>query len=188
MAVATLEALGIPAAVLAMDGRVRAANALLETVTNQLMPAAFGVIRIAHAPAHTLFQEAVSQARRIEGVVRSIPIPASEEKPALIVHVLPLRRSAYDVFSGSDVLVAVSEIALGDKGPPVNLLIGLFDLSPAEARLASALATGKSLQQAAGLLGIQTTTARAYLAEVFRKTGTHRQGELVALLRGLRTR
>lgn len=186
MAVGTLEALGIPAAVLAGDGRVRASNALLETVADQLMPAAFGSITLAANPANDLFQKAISLARTADGSVRSIPVPAKDERAPIIVHVLPLRRSAYDIFSGSDVLVAVSEIAL-DKGPPVNLLIGLFDLSPAEARLAAALVAGNSLKQAAGLQKIQTTTARAYLSEVFRKTGTHGQSQLIALLKGARS-
>jgi DNA-binding CsgD family transcriptional regulator/PAS domain-containing protein len=65
-------------------------------------------------------------------------------------------------------------------------LRGMFDLTPAEARIAAALAAGRSLQQAAEANGIQISTARSYLEATFRKTGTHRQGELIALLTGTR--
>jgi DNA-binding CsgD family transcriptional regulator len=57
-----------------------------------------------------------------------------------------------------------------------------FGLTPAEARLASIIAKGRSPEQAAGTLGISPGTARNHLKEIFGKTDTHRQSELVALL------
>jgi DNA-binding CsgD family transcriptional regulator/PAS domain-containing protein len=57
-----------------------------------------------------------------------------------------------------------------------------FDLTTAEARLAAALAAGDDLKAVADRLGIRYSTARARLAEIFRKTATRRQGELVSLL------
>jgi DNA-binding CsgD family transcriptional regulator len=39
------------------------------------------------------------------------------------------------------------------------------------------------LQAAAVLQGIQVTTARAYLGQIFRKTGTNQQSQLASLLR-----
>jgi DNA-binding CsgD family transcriptional regulator len=57
-----------------------------------------------------------------------------------------------------------------------------YDLTPAEARLAAALAEGESLEEAAGLLGITRNTARTHLKRIFAKTGTNRQGALVRLL------
>ncbi|WP_094891903.1 helix-turn-helix transcriptional regulator [Bradyrhizobium amphicarpaeae] len=185
--VSTLEALGIPAAVMALTGRVRASNPLFETVSDRLRPAAFGGIALVHASADALFQEAVTNARRSDGPVRSIPIPAVDGRSAIIVHVLPLLRSAYDIFSGSDVLVAVTEAVRDAPGPSTSLLSGLFDLTAAEARLSSSLAAGKTLQQAAELQGIRISTARAYLAQVFHKTGTQQQSQLVALLKGTQT-
>jgi DNA-binding CsgD family transcriptional regulator len=40
------------------------------------------------------------------------------------------------------------------------------------------------LQPAADLQGIRVATARVYLSDVFHKTGTHQQSQLVALLKG----
>jgi DNA-binding CsgD family transcriptional regulator/PAS domain-containing protein len=65
---------------------------------------------------------------------------------------------------------------------PVDHLRWLFGLTGAEARLAASLATGCSLAEHAGRAGISIETARSQLKQVFAKTDTHRQAELVALL------
>jgi DNA-binding CsgD family transcriptional regulator len=67
--------------------------------------------------------------------------------------------------------------------PLSRSLPGLFKLSRTESLIAAALAQGKRLQDVAEERGIQVKTARGYLEAIFRKTGTHRQSELVALLR-----
>lgn len=63
-------------------------------------------------------------------------------------------------------------------------LAHLFDLTPAEAALASELAKGLTLDDAAAALDISRNTARSQLQAVFRKTGVSRQSELVLLLLG----
>jgi len=60
--------------------------------------------------------------------------------------------------------------------------MGLFDLTPAEARLAVALSTGQSLKQAAEAQEVKLKTSRSYLERIFAKTGVHQQSELVSLL------
>ena len=57
-----------------------------------------------------------------------------------------------------------------------------FRLTPAEARLADRLLQEESLEAAASTLGVAYHTARNVLNSIFLKTGTHRQGQLVALL------
>ncbi len=66
--------------------------------------------------------------------------------------------------------------------PRPEALQECFDLTPAEARLAVLLANGGDLRAAAQELGITYGTARARLTQLFGKTGTGRQGELVSLL------
>jgi DNA-binding CsgD family transcriptional regulator/PAS domain-containing protein len=62
----------------------------------------------------------------------------------------------------------------------------VFGLTPAETKIAASLAAGLTLQQAAENSAIRINTARWYLEEVFRKTQTNRQGQLIALLARLR--
>jgi DNA-binding CsgD family transcriptional regulator/PAS domain-containing protein len=59
----------------------------------------------------------------------------------------------------------------------------IFDFTPAEARLAAALASGIALKDAALHQGIRFSTARSYLEAIFRKTRTNQQSQLVALLK-----
>jgi DNA-binding CsgD family transcriptional regulator len=65
---------------------------------------------------------------------------------------------------------------------PGYLLQAAFALTEAEARLAALLASGEELRSAAAKLGITYGTARTRLAEIFQKTETRRQGELIKLL------
>ena len=58
----------------------------------------------------------------------------------------------------------------------------MFDLSPAEARLARLLADGLSMEDVALQLGVRRTTVRSQLQSIFAKTGTNRQGDLVRLV------
>lgn len=57
-----------------------------------------------------------------------------------------------------------------------------FGLTPAETRLASQIASGRSLKDASAAFGIGIGTARNQLKSVFQKTGVHRQTELVAMI------
>jgi len=58
----------------------------------------------------------------------------------------------------------------------------LFGLTPAEARLASLLANGLSVEDAAVQLGVTRNTVRTQLQAVFAKTRTRRQGDLIRLI------
>lgn len=63
-------------------------------------------------------------------------------------------------------------------------LAQLFGLTPAEAGVAQALAHGDAPEDIAAALDVSVHTVKTHLQRLFRKTGTRRQGELVALLHG----
>ncbi len=64
----------------------------------------------------------------------------------------------------------------------VQLMGKLYDLSPAELRVATALLAGKSPGDYASEAGLTLHTVRSQLKNLFSKTYTRRQSELVALL------
>jgi DNA-binding CsgD family transcriptional regulator len=64
------------------------------------------------------------------------------------------------------------------------LVAAAYDLTPAEARVAVAMAQGSSPALIAGERGVSINTIRTQLQIVFQKTSTTRQGELVSLLAG----
>ncbi len=182
--VASLEAAGLPAAALSADGRALAVNPAFERASDLLLPGAFGKIVIAAPAAQALFEKAIEEAQRAAApVVRSIPVAVGTHRatPA-VLHLVPVRGAAHDVFSGAALLLIATSFGTGAALPDMPLLHGLFDLTPREAQLCAALATGHSLKAAAATLGMNFSTARAHLEHIFSKTGTHRQAELVLLL------
>jgi DNA-binding CsgD family transcriptional regulator len=68
------------------------------------------------------------------------------------------------------------------RRPPLQSIQAAFGFTPAEARLAAILSTGADLRVAADELRITYGTARARLAQIYLKTDTRRQGELIHLL------
>jgi len=64
---------------------------------------------------------------------------------------------------------------------PEMTLRSAFRLTEAEARVATQLALGNSLESVADQFGIAKETARSQLKSIFAKTGVHRQAELVVV-------
>ena len=77
---------------------------------------------------------------------------------------------------------AAAPAAESAAAPGLIRLRAEFGLTKAEARLASYLADGASLASMAQAFDVKLTTIRSQLQQVFAKTGTSRQAELVALL------
>jgi DNA-binding CsgD family transcriptional regulator len=61
----------------------------------------------------------------------------------------------------------------------------LFDLTPAEARVARSLAAGNTIDEIAAGATVSANTVRAQVRGILEKTGLHRQVEVVALLGGI---
>lgn len=80
----------------------------------------------------------------------------------------------------------VAGIFIGQQEVEVStvepVIAGLYGLTPAESRLAAMLMWGKSLSDVSGELQITRETARTHLRNIFAKTQTNRQSELVRLL------
>lgn len=70
----------------------------------------------------------------------------------------------------------------GDRLASAETIATLLELSPTEAKLARALANGLTLEDAAESLSVTLNTARTYLKQVFLKTSTNRQPDLVRLV------
>jgi DNA-binding NarL/FixJ family response regulator len=77
--------------------------------------------------------------------------------------------------------IRLSQQASG-KGVDAEALSSSFGLTPAEARVAAALTQGKQLAQIAADFAVSRTTVAFHMRNIFQKTGTSRQAELVALL------
>lgn len=183
-AVTSLEAVGMPAAVISANGRVLASNALLEG-TAAIRSAAFDRIRLSAPASDAKLAEAV-EALFLDRVSasRSIPIAATDTEPASVLHVVPLKRRSREIFDRADAIVVLTPLHPDGPAPNPELLGGLFDLTPAEARVAGGIASGKTVQEIAAISAISPETVRSHLKSVLAKTGVNRQADLVILLSG----
>jgi DNA-binding CsgD family transcriptional regulator len=110
---------------------------------------------------------------------------ARNGSPWLLAEVIPMTSFAHDLFNGGDVLLYFTNLVV-EGSASEQLLRCTFQLTAAEARLASGLAGGEGVDVASARLAISRETARTQLRAIFAKTGTHRQAELTALLSRLR--
>lgn len=180
-----MNAVGVPAAIVMASGVVISTNALFETLGDVLCAAAFGRMVAGDREVDRLLQAALpGPGRALPPQIRSFPVPRKEGRRAVVVHVIPLLRSASDIFESGSAMVAVTGYDMDGNVPTDAVLRGLFDLSAAEAGVAAELARGNTVQEVAQQRGTSVATARTHLAQIFRKTGTRQQSELVALLKG----
>jgi len=189
---AMTEALGrldLPAAVLDSSGRVISTNALLDKMHDQFIPAAGGRLAISYRPANDLFQAVLgkSMSNVVDLQSYSIPVPSVGDHAACVAHLVPVRRQARDIFTGAANIFVVTSLT-SPKAPPAHILHGLFDLSPAEAKVARGLVEGLTIEKISVANNLSRETIRNQLKAVLTKTGTNRQAELVGLLAGAHIR
>ncbi|WP_420102887.1 helix-turn-helix transcriptional regulator [Bosea sp. (in: a-proteobacteria)] len=99
----------------------------------------------------------------------------------LILRAVRLRGDSRGFFVPAVAVLMVTD--LDERAPaPLPHLDALFDLTPAEVRLAGALLGRFSLVDAAAALRLTHETARTQIKSVYAKTGTGSQAELIDLL------
>lgn len=175
---------GLPAAVIGPKHQILAANTLFQALVPSVFADRRQGVSLTGSDANALLLDALARnSAGVGGGVQSIPVAASEEREAMVVHLLPIRGAAHDVFTTASSIIIATPVTAGNA-PSQQLLEGLFDLSPAEARVARAIANGETIEALAAANGISVQTVRWQLKSVFAKTGAHRQAELVRLLAG----
>jgi len=117
----------------------------------------------------------------IAGEGGSLLLPRPGRAPLGIV-VIPMRSEASWLISDRPAALVFIADADREATPPGQRLQAMFGLTPAQAALAREIVRGDGIEAAADRLGVTRATARAHLAQVFAKTGTSRQAELVRLL------
>jgi DNA-binding CsgD family transcriptional regulator len=166
-------------------GRLSAANALFEKLMPALAQDRYERLCLTDPAADGLLGQAVLRAtvRPEQGAVNSIPVAATEATPPMILHLLPVCGSAHDFFSQAKFLLVITPV---DRAvvPTAKVLQGLFDLTPAEARIARGIGEAQTIEHLAITAGVSVETVRSQLKAVLSKTGLTRQQELVSLLAG----
>ncbi len=181
----TLELIGVPALVFDQEGKALAANALVETLSRFVRWRSRDRVALKDSGAHSIFLKAIETINaRDDAQVRSFPVRNAEANAAMVAHVIPIRRSVRNIFAHCVGVLILTPVARPDA-PPVELVQSLFDLTPAEARVARNIAGGQSIEEIAEANGVSRNTVRTQVQGVLEKTGCRRQAEVVALLAGL---
>ena len=114
------------------------------------------------------------------GLSAPVALPRASRRP-LLAYPARLTDSTANALADCQAMVILIDPESKTRTPETNLR-AVFRLTDAEARLATQLALGESLENVADQFGIAKETARSQLKSIFTKTGVHRQAELVAVL------
>jgi len=168
---------------LGADGRILDANAAaaamfaacdgLVVAGRRLQAAKAAENRSLHASLAAI-QDASAPALEAMSVSRPSGLPAYGLQ--LVPYIRPRAGSGL-----REIIVYITDPAARLSLDPA-ILRTIFGLSAREAGVATLIGEGRTLREAAGRMGIATNTARNHLANVFAKTGTHSQVDLVRLL------
>jgi DNA-binding CsgD family transcriptional regulator len=116
----------------------------------------------------------------------AIPLSASSQD-RWFAHVLPLttgNRQKTGAMYSAVAAVFVRKSAL-ENTPPLEKLAKLYKLTASEIRVLDAVLKVSSVKAMAEMLGISQSTVKTHLHNVFRKSGTNRQSDLVKLIAGM---
>lgn len=186
---ATLD--GLATAIVFVDRHMRAvhANSAGERLLREqtVIFARHGIVSLRDPTANKRLQAAVAVAAQDEAQLgrSGIGIAArSQQGDPLVVHLLPLSRGATRAGLVTTAIGALF-VAPSRSGAtlPSDALAALYDLTPAETRVAELLADARTLVDIGRTLGIAVSTVNTHLAHLFAKTGCRRQAELAVLLR-----
>lgn len=129
-----------------------------------------GRLRCAQGETHALLEQLVRGACATPARAGAIALADGAQR--LVATVLPLQAS-HAWASRREVPMALVVVVLPGA------------VSSLDPRLALLLAAGKTVKDFAAIEGVSWHTARSHLKNILRKTGCHRQGELVQLLQSL---
>ncbi len=178
-----LEIVGLAAVVLGRKGRPLAMNRMCERLLgDQVLDGARFALTDPAADA-LLSNALIELSYRASVAPRSIPLAARGDQVPTVLHLLPIRRSAIDLFVSAEAIAVLTPLTTS-HAPDLSVLEGLFDLTAAEARVARGIVSGSTVADLSLSFGTSSATVRSQLKTVMSKTGVSRQAELVKLLAG----
>lgn len=171
------------------DGSVREMNDAAQTIVaaQDGLSVRQGKLHAACLTDHAALQDMIASALRVthggytdQGAALPISRP-SMAQPLLLIAMPSPGPDRLPLLARHGVVVFVIDPDQRTS-PSQALLMRLFDLTPTESKLASRLAEGTALGDAALQLGMRADTARKHVKNIFRKTGAGRQSDLVRLV------
>ena len=120
---------------------------------------------------------------RLHRVCADLTVTRGSGEPPLFMHIVQLPAATHS-YSRNRNTPLVAVFIVDPLASPISLeaFKPAYDVTHAEARLLRHLMTSDSLSQGAQTTGVSLSTAKTHLTNVFRKTGTHSQVQLIKLV------
>jgi DNA-binding CsgD family transcriptional regulator/PAS domain-containing protein len=181
-AMTSFEMSGHAAILLGRKGDVVQVNAAAEALLGSDITISNRRLTSCHRDANANFEAAIKALiwNAEATTARPIALPRPGRSP-LLAYCMRIPKLTDTPFSPFNAIVVLVDPDARSR-PAAQTLQSGFGLTPAEARLAIALAAGADLKSEADRLGIAPGTVRKQLKSIFAKTGSRRQSELVAML------
>lgn len=112
---------------------------------------------------------------------RAIAVETEDGSGALQIRIIRLDTAKQKGSQGSTIAVFLSEAGALAK-TDLTALQDVYGLTPIESQVVGLISQGHCPSEAAVQLGITVNTLRGYLKSIFRKTGVHKQTELIRLI------
>ncbi len=189
LATAALDRMSFGIVILAPDRRIVYANRAADAILSEqdgLKADGFGLHALHPAdnePFQTLLGRAASarpDLTRVAAGTLSIRRPSGRRPYSVVVLAQPASETSL-FLTGDAAIILICDPERNEE-PSIDFLGRVYGLTPAEARLAAALAAGKSPKEHARAAGISPNTVRWHLKNVHAKLDTHRQSEIVRLV------
>lgn len=181
----TLALLGLPALVLNQNGRVLAANELIQQLQEAIVFCAKDRVMLQDTRADQLLKQAIANAVDDKfASPYSFSVCDLTGIAKLVAHVIPVRGQSRDIFMRSVCVLTLTPVA-SPTMPTIDLVQSLFDFTPAEAKVARFIAQGETIHDIASSNAVSVNTVRTQLRSVMEKTGCSRQVEVANLLSGI---
>jgi DNA-binding CsgD family transcriptional regulator len=174
------------------NGAIRFANdaagKMLEEAT--LVRKEGEALHVVAADTDRMLYDIFAAARRGDASVgvRGVAVPiGNDSAEPWFAHVLPLtsgRRHEAGAANQAVAAVFVRKTA-PNAPPPLEAIAKQYHLLPSEVRVLAAVAKVQGVRELAEFLGISQATVKTHLHNLFRKTGTRRQSQLVKLVAGI---
>ena len=179
----------IDSAVFVVDpgGRVLLSNARSEELLEEFegLEMCGACIAAASRAENRALREAIAEAAAFASAGGSTRILTISNPKGLHPLVLTITPAGNGVQGGADTNRPAAVLIARNPHPTYDLercaFASIFELTPAQARLAGVVFAGHNLSEASRLLRVSENTVRSHLKQIYQKTHTHSQIELVHL-------
>ena len=161
-------------------GRLRAASGEFQAHLGELIHDSPARLKLNDPTADARFSEAIETIDKSSPGI-SIALRDEHKVGRAVLNLVPAARDALQLFNEVSMFAIISR-PRNHLLPDANIISALFDLTPAEARIARAIAEGLTPSEIARKHNVSRETGRSQLKRVLLKTSTKRQSELSLLV------